>query len=364
MNRTLIIALLAAACGGGSEPVTAVTWNAGLAEGFVDGAASRVAPVAAALDAIDADVVCLQEVWAPEEIAALQAGSPSFPHQLWPEGGQISGDGPGCTTEELDKVLGCLDESCANICPEYTDDCLLNKCAIKFINVSPDCQGCFMANVGGDSAAVRDACSTGYPQYAYDGAFGTALLSKHPIVSSEHHDLGGTTNRRGVHHAVIKGPAGKMDVYCTHFTAVFSLLPYPRESGDWDVEQRAMADDLISYVKSSAETDQVLVLGDFNTGPAIGEAVFAEQPATYDKFIADGYANPYAELDGSCTWCGDNPLIGNDDSLVLDHVFVKGFEGEASAERILDESLEIEVCDEAAPGALSDHYAIKVTVAP
>jgi endonuclease/exonuclease/phosphatase family metal-dependent hydrolase len=363
MYRSILFVLAAAACGGG-EPVTVVTFNAGLAPGFVDGAASRTAPVTAAVDALDADVVCLQEVWLPSDVAAIKAGTASFPYQDWPEGTQDTLSDPGCTSDELDRVVGCVEDKCDGVCDEYTDDCMLGNCAVSFINSSSSCQGCVMANVGGSAQSVRDNCSTGYAQYAFNGSFGTGLLSKHKIISSEHLELDATTNRRGVQHAVIDSPAGKIDVYCTHLTAVFELLPYPRESGDWDVEQRAQASALIDFVESSAETKRIVVLGDFNTGAAVGDDVLAVEIDTYDRFMNAGYSDPYTDQPGSCTWCGDNPLVSGERNYILDHVFVKGFDGSPTTERVLDSAQDIEVCEETAEGALSDHYGISATLVP
>jgi endonuclease/exonuclease/phosphatase family metal-dependent hydrolase len=362
MRVTLPFLLALAACGG-SEPVTVVTYNAGLAPGFVNGAESRTPLVAAAIAGLDADVVCLQEVWTPADVDAVKtATEAAFPHQLWPTGGQETGDDAGCTTEETGRLIGCVRDRCDGLCDEYLDDCMLENCGVSFINTSKTCQGCVMANVGADVDAVEATCTTSFPQYAYEGAFGTAVLSRHPIVRSEHHELDATTNRRGVHHAVVRGPAGRMDVYCTHLTAVFTLLPYPKESGTWASEQRAQVDALQALIADTAETDQIVVLGDFNTGPA-AEGITAEQPDSWSA-LSEGWSVPYVEAGGACTWCPDNPLIGGGDAHILDHVLVRGFDGGATTARLLDEATSIDVCDEAADGALSDHYAVAATLTP
>ena len=256
-----------------------------------------------------------------------------------------------------------MDRNCLDQCDEYLDDCMLDYCGIRFLTAEPSCQGCVMANVGGELDLIRPTCTTSYTEYAYDGAFGTAVLSKHPIVESEHIEMDATTNRRGVHHAVVDGPAGKMDVYCTHLTAVFSVLPYPREEGDWDEEQRAQVRTLRGIVDDTATTDQIIILGDFNTGPAVGEDIVAEQEASWD-ILQSGYTIPYVDGGGACTWCGDNPLIGEGEGHILDHVLFRGFEGGATASRVLDEGADIQVCDEDTAGALSDHYGVSATLTP
>ncbi|MEM6954419.1 MAG: endonuclease/exonuclease/phosphatase family protein, partial [Myxococcota bacterium] len=57
--------LLTLACGSDSDPVElrVETYNLGLAGAFVPNEAVRRAPVIEAVANLDADIVCLQEVW-------------------------------------------------------------------------------------------------------------------------------------------------------------------------------------------------------------------------------------------------------------------------------------------------------------
>lgn len=365
MRWSIPVLLALVACGGGGEPVAVVTYNAGLAPGFVDGSASRTSLVAQAVAALDADVICLQEVWIPEDIAAVQAATEAaFPHQLWPEGSQEVLDDQACTTEETGRLIGCVRNNCEGVCPEFLDDCMLANCAVSFINTSPSCQGCIMSKVDIDIDLdeVEATCTTSFPQYAYDGSFGTAILSRHPIEQSGHLELSATTNRRGVQHAVVRGPAGPMDVYCTHLTAVFSLLPYPREEGSWADEQRAQIAAMRSYIDESSQTGRVALLGDFNTGPQ-APGISEVQPRSWSALIP-GWSAPYLDASGPCTWCPDNPLVGGGEPSIIDHVLVRGFSGASNPIRILDHGVTIEVCDEPVESVLSDHYGVEVTLAP
>src|SRR5262245_56122168 len=60
---------------GAAGPATIVTWNLGLAPGFVDFAAERAQLGAEAVAGLDADVVCLQEVWQEEDVAKVLAAT-------------------------------------------------------------------------------------------------------------------------------------------------------------------------------------------------------------------------------------------------------------------------------------------------
>ena len=80
-------ALVSAGCGSDSSEVTetmvtVATFNAGLARGYVDHAELRFDAQLSALNELDSiDVLCLQEVWSPEDRSALIEGlSDVFPH--------------------------------------------------------------------------------------------------------------------------------------------------------------------------------------------------------------------------------------------------------------------------------------------
>ena len=76
----------------------------------------------------------------------------------------------------------------------------------------------------------------------------------------------------------------------------------------------------------------------------------------------------YKRQDPACTFCGANPLGSGDDNddRVIDHVMLKGFAGEATPSRILDQTVSgVESCGAPIdPAALSDHYGVQVTVQP
>ena len=70
----LLLFALTAAPSHAEKPVLRVeTWNVGLAHGFVDNAAERLPQIVEALQESDADVICLQEAWAPEDRRVLRA---------------------------------------------------------------------------------------------------------------------------------------------------------------------------------------------------------------------------------------------------------------------------------------------------
>ncbi|MEZ4319286.1 MAG: endonuclease/exonuclease/phosphatase family protein [Myxococcota bacterium] len=361
-----LIAVLAG-CGNPVPSGTFVTYNAGLAVGFVPGANERTELVAQAIGALDADVVCLQEVWLPSQVDAVKsASSAAFPHSFFPEAQQVVEAEPACPGGELDALLSCANDTCAGSCVDELPGCVQGGCPFQFIGLQKPCLGCTMANVGGELDAIAAACETQTTHFAYGGSFGTGLLSKHPILSTEEHVFESTTNRRSVLHAVIDLPSGEQDVYCTHLTASFDLIPYPRDEGSWSEEQTAQVDDLRAFVDSTS-TGPVIAMGDFNVGPE-AEGLTAEEPANYARLVG-GFAVPYLEQDGRCTFCGDNPLValGGDDneSELIDHILFRGFEEPTfSVDRVLDDSVSHDTCGATVDGAYSDHYGVRVTLNP
>ncbi len=377
---TLFLALLA--CSGGDDDgtdsgaptgdavdMTFVTYNAGLARGFVPGADSRQADISAALGGVEADVVCLQEVWAADQVDATESATlAAFPHQFWPEAQQSSD--AQCADTELDSMLECFAGSCSDVCTDQVDDCLLDNCAIQFALLPKDCMRCAMANVGTDPDGLAAVCEDAPVEFAYDGSFGTGILSKHPILSVDETVFASTSNRRSVLHAVIDGPNGELDVFCTHLTAAFDTIPYPRDEGNWVDEQADQIEEMLALANAEAG-DHAVMLGDMNTGPAIN-GMGAEEADNWALFAAEGdWSAPYleqAESDVACTYCGDNPLVGAspDDNVsrVIDHILVKGFSGTVSTGRILDGlDTTAESCgDVTDPSPLSDHYGVEATV--
>jgi len=366
MRPTLLAfpALAALASCGGNSDFSVITYNAGLATGFVPAAEERTQPVADALAATEADIICLQEVWYEDHIQTVKdTTADTFPHSFFPAPNQLQLDEPACQDGELDSLLSCMEDNCTDICADDIPGCLLSNCPIQFLGLGKDCNRCTQANVGATPSEIAAVCETETIEYSYGGSFGTGLLSKHPIVSTKELLLESTTSRRSVLHAVVDLPGGEADVYCTHLTAIFSLIPYPREEGSWAEEQRVQVETMVDFIDSSSTHDTVVVMGDMNNGPAVGNSE-AEYPEHYALLEGMGMSNPYVEAEGECTFCNTNNLTSTDSdeaNRVIDHVFVKGHTT-ATPSRVYDQAMDTESCGEAIPGHLSDHYGVRVDI--
>ena len=349
------------------QSVTAVTYNAGLAVGFVPGAESRAPQVADAVGALDADLVCLQEVWKPEHVAMFEEANPdAFPNTHFPAPSQETLPDPACADGVIDPLINCIDTNCADVsCTDELVDCLFAECPLDFLLLKdyPACMECVQANVGGTAEEVQATCESEHTRYAYGGSFGIGFMSPHDLGTVDEHVFSSTTNRRMVMHAVVDGPSGQFDAYCTHLTAVFDTIPYPSDTGSWAEEQAAQMTDMLSWIDSTKQTDRVLLLGDMNAGPAVGSDVVAEVPDNWAILAASGMPDPYADAGNPCTFCPDNPLTSEGTTpVIIDHILTDGWTDATSTERIFTEEITADRCGTDIPAALSDHYGVQVVV--
>lgn len=386
MRRILIgsfiaLGLLAAACGddtdadgsSGDDGPAVVTYNAGLADGFVDAAVERVPAVIDGIEGLDADVVFVQEVWTPADVTALtDAVEESYPHSQFldpmPEEPGVEATGPACPLDESQPLENCARQRCADVPPDELADCVLEGCGAEFSATCPECQACLAANVGSSIDEAIETCSQGSAAYAYEGAFGIGFLSAEPIVDQDSLVLDSSLTRRAVLYARVDDPTvGTLHLFGTHLSPVFSDVPFPGE-GSWEEEQLAQIETVREWVESKTGGEGTIVLlGDFNTGP--DGVLFEGEQVTHYEALADGWKNAYLEAQGDeaeCTFCSDNPLVGGDgeSGAVIDHILVMGHDGGFEAERVLDGAVDIDVDGESVSTAYSDHYGVRAVLRP
>ncbi len=354
-----------------SPPVkmTAVTYNGGLAIGFVAAAQERAPTTIAAVAELDADVVCVQEFWTAEHVSQLKKATvASFPNSIFPAADPGPKGPPACTEAELATLKTCTETNCGEICTDELAGCVQEKCPTELFSLPSGCLSCLLANIGQDLETIMGNCLAGSIEFAYGGSFGIGVLSSYDIKAEDTKVFDSTTNRRAVIYARLDTEGGDVHAFCTHLTAVFSDIDYPKDTGSWQEEQLKQINDLNAWVKEKAGSGgKVLVMGDMNTGPA-GTGYVAEVEANYDQFISAGLSNPYTATAGhKCTFCGDNPLVaaGSDDheSVVIDHVLTSGLRGTATGARVLDGAFKVKTsCDKDIDASYSDHYGVSVSI--
>ncbi|MCZ7687040.1 MAG: hypothetical protein M5U28_53170 [Sandaracinaceae bacterium] len=220
------------------------------------------------------------------------------------------------------------------------------------------------ASVGATFEEIQLACTTTPgPQFAFEGSFGLALLSRFPLLDSDILVLDSTLNRRAVIYARVQAEQVEAHVFCTHLTAILDDIPYPG-TGSWEAEQRAQIEALLAFIDDkTTDEDRVVLLGDLNTGPGFGDIAPAEE-ANYNLLLTR-FRNPYIEELESplCTFCAANPLVPDDaDSVIIDHVLVRNLDSDETAARILTQEVQVDVDGTPTTVALSDHYGVRVAL--
>ena len=360
--------------------LTAATYNMGLALGFVEATQSRAPVTSDAVANLAVDVLCVQELWLDEHKTALDAATAeSLPNKTYVDvdPGTIGSDGV-CTAAETGPLQACIETNC-NVCQDELVACALKEnamggCADEVAALSPECFGCVGANLTETVDNIVDICMNGSREYLYGGSFGIGMLTNQEVLASDTLVMDSVLNRRGVVYNHLQTPIGEVHAFCTHLTAVFSedsgiMYPGSDHASSFAEEQSLQIDAMHAWIDSKAAGGQVILMGDFNTGPA-GDGYLAEVPDNYTKLVAGTtYGNPYIGTPGhTCTFCADNPIIArenadDDDSAVIDHVLIGGFPtgaGSAAATRILDQPIQVDNCGATIDSAYSDHYGVSV----
>lgn len=343
------------------------TYNVGLATGFVPLAEERRETVTNAIPTIDADVVCLQEVWLNDVEGEwtqdaldgiIAAASTSHPHAYYVIT-EDEGAGVGCTPEEVEPLETCVVANCDGVAPADLSGCVITNCSTEFGAVSSECSACLVGQLGNSFEDIKTAC-VGDTQAAYysNGHNGLLMLSKYPLTEKFHERMEAVQVSRSILAATTELPEiGSMRVYCTHLTAEITGVAYPGDDFEsYEAEQKVQVERLITLV--GAETLPTLVLGDFNTGPD-SEKLDAELPANYALLKTANWLSLYLDLgEGECTYCATNTLVSDAGAKNIDHIFAFGFEPEdVQSERLFVEPVTIG----AQTTNLSDHYGVRAS---
>ena len=377
---------------GGTTTLRVSTYNAGLLDsvGYVP---ERAPLVTQALADLDVDIQCVQEFWAEEHWDGLVAASASArPHvlRLDPRPG-VSGK---CSPDEFVPLRSCAAAHCGSAGASDLVTCTTTECPAEVAALSSTCISCLLDNAAsGDLDVISNQClGTGGaadggvtpPEeraYLAGGSYGIGLLSKFPLVETDHLELDSSTNRRAILYAKVDAGSGPLSVLCTHLAPIEVGVKYEGSYESWEGENRAHVKALIDWVSTKVgKNEPVLVLGDLNTGPA-GKHIAPSVPDNYALLPAAGFEDPFlAGSNAACTFCVENPLVSPKDAAAdadIDHILFRGTNGSATVERLFTEPVTITTkgtrrgdagtADAGAPQAqkeirLSDHYALRATL--
>ena len=353
------------------QPLVLATFNMGLAFGYVEEASARVDPIIAAVNGSRADVICVQELWTTQNEAGewtqevidrvLAGTAGEFPHQFWQRTTAPEGTEPqGCTVEEAEPLEACAIAACGDESPENLADCVLMSCGVEFSETSAGCQNCMVSNLGGELEDIIMACKGVFTDgIVYDGHNGLAVLSRHPLETTEHTAFDySLTARSALHVAVTPEEGDPFDAYCTHLASDLSATLAYQEGGtysSYEEENAAQASALL-HLAESATSDTVALLGDFNHGPG-------ELPDNYQIVLDAGWEDPITDSGVACSFCPENTLLEGAEDVgdLIDHVYVKTPGTVESASIVFDETVEITRADGTmGQSNLSDHFGVEV----
>lgn len=411
----LVLALLAA-CDSTPPPppppvdLTVETFNVALAGAFLPWEDDRRQPIADALAADDADVICLQEVWRQsDKDLILAATADAFPHAVWfqhdletpiddatdqngmvPPPPSTAPCSDPMVAQALDNAIDCLAQNCSTVPGSdqgqtTSTDCAAAQCtpaAAALLTSGPEylrCYGCLAPSLPTEKLAdIRTSCkSDPKAGLAFGGQNGVMILSRVPLSNAEVRVLPGTWNRRVILHATADVPdASPVDVYCNHLTPIFGGLTYPytgqygdgqTDDGGWAAEQLLQTEKLAAMVADAP--GPVVVLGDFNAGPQITSPNFivGEGPQTMNLLASTWSEALASDYVPACTYCGDNLINGDSDDTWIDHIFLGGgLDASAvqSSARIFVDPVVAVTDDMGMPLTveLSDHFGMRAVI--
>jgi endonuclease/exonuclease/phosphatase family metal-dependent hydrolase len=363
--------------GGGAEQpaLTLTTFNVGLAPGLSPLVATRGAAVieaiateaatASAADPDELQVFCAQEFWVEDQWSALAgAVSETWSHEIRMQ--PIPGVGR-CSPEELEPLGVCLATNC-DVPEEEIVACGQTECAAEVAAISGACLPCMIDNVAFGLEQVAAACinpdagAEDREPALYGGAVDIGLLTNAGVIASDTKELDSYFVRAGVIYAFLDdGTDADLHVFCTHLGSPLGGLPYQGVHGDYEGEHDAQITQLLEFIDEKTDDgDSVVVLGDLNMGPAIGE-FSPEFPEHFARLVPGaGFDAPALETGGFCTWCSENSWLADDTrSSMIDHVLLRGPHRESFFTRTpFAELVSIEGLPE--PAHLSDHFGARL----
>jgi endonuclease/exonuclease/phosphatase family metal-dependent hydrolase len=349
-----------------------VSFNTALGVGLAPYLTQRLDVIEEDLPSLRGDVICLQEVWQPENVDRLVnslAGDYPYTHRSVRATG---GGGAACTSSEAELLSSCLADNCGDVEREGVPLCAISNCADTFTEVSTSCQQCIAANQSAediDNLTTICGADTGEAA-AYADQTGLVLLSRLPLEATGYVAFESSLGDRGLLNARVRTDfIGEVDVFCTHLAASLSEVPYTGVYESWAGERLRQIDQLLERVedvRAESGSEAAILLGDMNCGPGTPQAS-AASPDAFARLVNSGFVAPYVNLDGRCTFCANNPLNGlvtdPEEGALIDHVLVSSAASASfAAARVFDEVISIPVDGGSVDTARSDHYGVQVLV--
>ncbi|OWF40506.1 uncharacterized protein LOC110463736 isoform X4 [Mizuhopecten yessoensis] len=364
--------LLCLCCVRQLQGIKIVTYNTALIDSN-DFYAERKPEIISAIQTMDYDVLCLQEVFYGNDVIEIEEnhGShvKSFKIPLTQETDSEGAKAPPCAAAARNGTLNCVFTQCATLPLSQFVKCSFETCRADLI--SQACLSCLTY----DARKMEKRCILD------KGAInpsGLMLLSKRKVLRVQYNYFEDPDLKLLFKRAYISAKiAGVGTVICTHTTAFLGpayaeyTLRDQNIYSSWAEQNLAESMKLTALAKTNPSRAAIIV-GDLNAGPAVPTDIAPLIEASYQHFINEGFTSPYVHIDGRCTYCSANPLAPTEvtQNFVIDHVFIKSDShvvyscrrsgrNEPAAQRFLEE-----IISSAKPYPRSDHFAVRVDIVP
>ncbi|MBI2519800.1 MAG: endonuclease/exonuclease/phosphatase family protein [Bdellovibrio sp.] len=355
-----------------------LTYNLGLANGFVDHYEERRLPLFQQIKNSNADIICLQELWSEEDRQTLaKEMAPVYPHQLITPIERVTSEhSPACKFSNLfgeGSIVTCMRSRCDGKKGREFTACIIADCKLPLESLKtshPSCANALMAQVGTHPllAMLKLLLPFGkIDTYIYGGSNGLAIFSKYPIkpgasgmVSLRDYS---TLSRRDLLYGVFEVEKKEVFVGCTHLTAnLTDSAPYAGKFSGWEQENLKQSEYLLTKIEQLAAGRPQAIMGDFNFSPAVpSQGIEANFEKSLLAFKAQGYFDPLSDgAKPACTFCKSNSLnLPTDPDQLIDHIFLKKVAPKniIGAQIVMDQKIETK---NSVKTNLSDHYGIKV----
>ncbi|MEE2744689.1 MAG: endonuclease/exonuclease/phosphatase family protein [Bdellovibrionota bacterium] len=372
-----------------------LSYNLGLAHGYVPYAEARLPKLTEELKKSDADILCFQEVWKAEDrtkiINSLKSKYPYSVSAPTKQHHRKTGwfSGPACRVRDLfgdGKFISCILTTCSGKSGEEKSRCINNDCrpALESLTKSNrNCAESLMASVGQNEIKVILNLTNPFkmaPRFSYEGAVGTMIFSKYPFKKSGYIDMANkaTLTNRGALYASVQLNGKEHFVGCTHLTAnLIVSAPYPNDppykKGDvefengWENENYFQMGKILEEFKNMAGNNPQYLMGDFNCSiKDMDRGIYPDFEPACKMVLAKGYKDPYSEQGPQCTYCHDNTLLEgtSENEMLLDHVYLKNTGSASSVTSSIKytEKHSITAEGKTFDSHLSDHYGVQLKV--
>ena len=326
----------------------------------------------------ETDLICLQEVWSPEDRKKiLQALEGTFPHAFYslPKPAYID-KAPACGLGDLfgkHKPLSCTLNQCLfnkkKDEEESLGQCVSKHCYPTLENLITENKACALAL---QAQANRPISSILFKllwpfktkQRAsillYGGENGLLLLSKEPFIQKEERNFPSSLIRRSGLQVEIQRGKNKMGFWCTHLAAdITDVAPYasmkfpsPKREHDTQVSE------LLKWVKEKPHLP-TLLMGDFNCSLENPEMGISDSFASACKrfTMEQNLMDVGVHFSLPCTFCSGK---GNR-AYQLDRFYLSSDIQPLTA-RVLRPQLQKAGATEKSLSFLSDHHPIELEI--